>query len=446
MKTVITYGVFDIFHIGHYNLLKRAKELGDRLIVGVCSDEFAQARGKAALVDTLAVRVGNVRSTGLADMIITEEYYGQKLTDVQRYKADIFVIGDDWTGQFDYLKDYCQVIYLPRTPGISTTALRNAPPVRFGIIGTGRQAERFAANIISARRYAELASVYNPNAESCLRYANRHSSQACDSTERLFETCDAIYIASPHGTHFEYARQALERGRHVLCEKPMAFSARQAEELFSIAEKKGLVLMEALKTAYCPGFMNLTAMVKRGIIGDVVDIDSTFTRLTGRDKREWTDTAFGGSFLEFGSYTLLPVVKFLGTDDVSYTFLSVNDEKGLDSFTRFIATNGKQSASGKNGIGAKSEGQLIISGTEGYILVKAPWWKTAEFEIRREDPEVIEIFKTDFESEGIGYELYDFFNQVNGNTISRQKLTRKESVAIAGVFEQFLKENRQNKQ
>ena len=124
MKTVITYGTFDLFHQGHYNLLKRAKELGDYLIVGVTTEHFDEARGKVNVVDPIIERIENVKKTGFADMIIVEDHDGQKIEDIQKYGADIFTVGSDWVGTFDYLNAFCKVVYLERTPNISSTFLR----------------------------------------------------------------------------------------------------------------------------------------------------------------------------------------------------------------------------------------------------------------------------------------------------------------------------------
>ena len=144
MKKVITYGTYDLFHRGHYNLLKRAKELGDYLIVGVTTENFDRMRGKLNLVDPIKVRMDNVWNTGFADEIIVEDHEGQKIEDIQRYGIDIFTLGSDWVGRFDYLNQYCKVIYLPRTAGISSSDIRNSTKkiVRIGIIGTGRIAPR----------------------------------------------------------------------------------------------------------------------------------------------------------------------------------------------------------------------------------------------------------------------------------------------------------------
>lgn len=140
MKTVITYGTYDLLHQGHINLLKRAKELGDYLIVGVTNDNFDRDRGKLNVRNNVLERVEAVKATGYADKIIIEDYVGQKIDDIQKYDVDIFAIGSDWEGKFDYLNEYCQVVYLPRTQGISSTKLRNENQeiVNVGIIGCGR--------------------------------------------------------------------------------------------------------------------------------------------------------------------------------------------------------------------------------------------------------------------------------------------------------------------
>ena len=143
MVKVITYGTYDLFHEGHYNLLKNAKALGDYLIVGVTSDYFDKSRGKFNVRDSLMTRIDNVRATGFADEIVVEEYFGQKIDDIKRFNVDIFTVGSDWEGYFDYLNEYCKVVYLPRTQGISSTQIRNSENVRLGIIGNEVILDRF---------------------------------------------------------------------------------------------------------------------------------------------------------------------------------------------------------------------------------------------------------------------------------------------------------------
>ena len=135
MVKVITYGTFDLLHQGHYNILKRAKELGDYLIVGVTGEIYDLERGKLNVQDSLLTRIENVRKTGLADKIIVEEYMGQKISDVVKYDIDKLVIGSDWYGKFDYLNRYCEVVYLERTKNISSTQLREKQKIyNIGII------------------------------------------------------------------------------------------------------------------------------------------------------------------------------------------------------------------------------------------------------------------------------------------------------------------------
>ena len=144
MTKVITYGTYDLLHYGHIRLLERAKALGDYLIVGVTSDDFDKTRGKINVQQSLMERIENVRSTGLADKIIIEEYEGQKIDDIQHYNVDIFTVGSDWVGYFDYLKKYCKVVYLDRTAGVSSSELRAKDSnLKLGLTGNSTLVEKY---------------------------------------------------------------------------------------------------------------------------------------------------------------------------------------------------------------------------------------------------------------------------------------------------------------
>ena len=147
MKKVISYGTYDLLHEGHVNLLRRAKALGDYLIVGVTNDSFDRERGKLNVRNNVLERVEAVKATGFVDQVIIEDYMGQKIDDILKYDVDIFAIGSDWEGKFDYLKEYCEVVYLPRTEGVSSTMLRaeSETMVNIGVVGCGRIAKRFVA-------------------------------------------------------------------------------------------------------------------------------------------------------------------------------------------------------------------------------------------------------------------------------------------------------------
>ena len=125
VKTVITYGTFDMFHIGHLKLLQRQKALGDKLVVAVSTDAFNEEKNKKILIP-YEQRVEIVKNIKCVDEVIAEENWDQKVSDIEKYNVDIFSMGDDWLGEFDFLKEYCEVVYLPRTKNISTTKLKKS--------------------------------------------------------------------------------------------------------------------------------------------------------------------------------------------------------------------------------------------------------------------------------------------------------------------------------
>lgn len=441
MKKVITYGTYDLFHEGHYKLLERAKALGDYLIVGVTTEHFDEARGKVNVVDPLLERIENVRKTGFADEIIVEDHEGQKIEDIQKYGVDIFVLGSDWKGHYDYLKKYCEVVYLKRTANISSTMIRKEkfPIVRMGIVGTGRIAPRF----ISEAKYVsglEIECAYNPEKASAVIFEDKEKIPTySDDIDEFLDKVDAIYIASPNETHYQYAKVALEHGKHVLSEKPLAFTHKETIELYHMAKEKGLVLMEAIKTAYCPGFQQLINVAKSGKIGEIRDIEACYTRLATIGSRERTDAKYGGAFLEFAPYTLLPIFKVFGTNYLDVQIDSILGDDGIDLYTKIQLRYEEGMATAKMGVGVKSEGELVMAGTEGYILAPSPWWLTHKFDVRREDPNDIEHFEPSFQGDGLRYEISEFVGKINGTGKKDYKLTEEESIAMSKIVELFMK-------
>lgn len=444
MKKVITYGTFDLFHQGHYNLLKHAKELGDYLIVGVTTEHFDEARGKVNVVDSVLERVENVRKTGFADEIIIEDHMGQKIEDIQKYGVDIFTVGSDWIGTFDYLNQFCKVVYLERTPDISSTALRKDKfqIVRLGIVGTGRIAPRFVseAKFVSG---ISIVAAYNPEEKSGEKFGKKFQIPYFQKDYRAFlEQVDAVYVASPNETHYEYVKQALEAGKHVLSEKPIAFKKQDTLELYELAERQNVVLFEGIKTAYCPGFQQLLNVAQSGAIGDICDVEACFTRLADVHSRERVDAEYGGSYLEFGGYTLLPIFKLLGLDYQDVQIESLVDENGVDVYTKVHLRYENKFATAKMGVGVKSEGQLVIAGTKGYILAESPWWLTKKFVVRYENPSIVESYEPSFQGDGLRYEISAFVSKINKCEKNAYKLTKEESLAMAEITEQFMKKRR----
>ena len=441
MKKVITYGTYDLFHEGHYKLLQRAKALGDYLIVGVTTEHFDEARGKVNVVDSLLERVENVRKTGFADEIIVEDHEGQKIEDIQKYGVDIFTVGSDWEGHFDYLKAYCEVVYLERTKNVSSTMIRKEkfPIVRMGIVGTGRIAPRF----MSESKYVsgiEVECAYNPEMVSAIQFENEENIPVyTEKYADFLQHVDAVYIASPNETHYQYAREALLNGKHVLSEKPLAFTYNETFELYELAKKMHVVLMEGIKTAYCPGFQQLLNVVQSGKIGEIKDVEACFSRIARVESRERKDPKYGGAFLEYGGNALMPIIKILGRDYESVTFDSLNNELGTDDYTKVQIRYKNAMATAKVGMAVKSEGQLIVAGTKGYVIAQSPWWLTEKFDVRYEDESVIEHYEPKFIGDGLRYEISEFVAKIHHMGENAYKLTAGESIAITGIVEEFVR-------
>ena len=436
-KIVITYGSFDLLHIGHINILKRAKALGDYLIVGVCGEQYDMERGKLNVEESLHKRMENVKNTGFADQIIVEAYEGQKISDVQKYGADIFAIGSDWKGKFDYLKEYCKVVYLPRTPNISSTQVRNQKhkTIKIGIVGSGRIAKRFIpeAKFVSGCEVTGICSRDKKHAEEFAKTFELDF--FTDDFDKLIQNTDAIYIATPHKLHYEMSRKALLAGKHVLCEKPITLKRNELIDLFDLADKKNLVIMEGIKTAYLPGFIRLIEVAKSGIIGTIKDVDACFTKIVTGDVRELDFKRDGGSVNELATYPLSAIIQLLGKPK-KIDFYSYIDNN-IDLYTKGVLQFPKAIATFKVGLGVKSEGELIISGTNGYIHVPAPWWLTQEFEVRFENQANNKKHFYKFYGEGLRYELAEFVKLIRENKAESWKLKRKDSLTIAGLIEEF---------
>lgn len=440
MKKVITYGTYDLFHQGHYNLLKRARELGDYLIVGVTTDNFDLERGKMSTCNNVMERIEAVKATGLADKIIIEEYKGQKIDDIQKYGVDIFAIGSDWVGYFDYLKEYCDVVYLPRTEGISSTMLRKErPTVRIGVIGTGSIASRFIpeASFVNS---VEVIAAYNPDPEAGRAFCEKFGISCCSSVDDLMSSVDSIYIASPHFTHYEYVKKALLSGKNVLCESPFVFRKDQAEELYSIAEEKKLILMVALKTAFCPAFGHLISLLKSGVIGEIAEVNASISTLTDETSEKMDSSRYGGSMSENACFPLVPIFKLLGTDFRNINFYS-KMKNGVDLYTKAVFRYDSAIASFQVGLGVKTEGCLVVSGTKGYAYVPAPWWKTDYFEIRYEDQNLNKKYFYTYAGEGLRYEIKDFVSCILSDEYYFRKVSKKENLAMAEVQELYLSGN-----
>lgn len=436
MIKVITYGTYDLLHYGHIRLLERAKALGDYLIVGVTADDFDRQRGKINVQQSLEERVAAVKATGIADKVIIEEYEGQKIDDIKRYGIDIFTVGSDWEGYFDYLNEFCKVVYLPRTRGISSSDIRaERGSVKIGMLGYSS----FLNKVYNESKFVnavEITALCSSDFTK-LKDIQIEIPFSSNNYDEMLDQVDAVYVHSHPALHYEEIRKALEAGKHVLCESPVTLEKSQYNELLQLAGKKNLILMEAIRTAYMLAYSRLLLIIKSGKIGKVISVDSTCTSLRtygnfGEKSRKW------GSMECWGPTALLPVFQILGTDYTDINFFTVDDKEypGTDAFTKANLDYPNATATIKVGTGVKSEGELIVSGTKGYIYVPAPWWKTDYFEVRYENSENNKRHFYQLEGDGIRYELVEFAHAIqNGN--AEFYINRNVTQAITEVMERF---------
>lgn len=438
MIKVITYGTYDLLHYGHIRLLKRAKALGDYLIVGVTAENFDRARGKINVQQSLMERIDAVRATGIADEIIVEEYEGQKIDDIKRYNIDIFTVGSDWVGKFDYLNEYCKVVYLERTQGVSSTELRSEKrEVKLGIVG-----ESFLVNKITRESSfvngLSISSIYTTD-KFFLSESLAESDIVTNDYDNFLDNSDAIYVLSHPSEHYWQIKKALENKKHVLCESPITINIAEWKELTQLAKNKRCVLMDGVKTAYSLAYYHLILLVKSGRIGDIVSIDATCTSMEDLNKRKFEkmNTAWN-SLCSWGPIALLPVFQLLGTN-YKHRFMTSRMMDGHDNFDEFTNISfiyDHAVANVKVGKAVKSEGELIISGTKGYIYVPAPWWKTDYFELRYENPVDNKRYFYQLEGEGIRYELVSFLKSI-ANKKSFSYVEQSYSEAVIKLIEEF---------
>lgn len=433
MIKVITYGTFDLLHQGHVNILKRAKALGDYLYVGVTTENYDVSRGKINVRQSLMERIEAVKATGIADEVFPEEYVGQKIDDIKRNNIDVFVIGSDWEGKFDYLREYCKVIYLPRTEGVSSSMLRADDTIVIGTVGSDPSMEK----LIAVSRDIDGIEMGRAVFDEEYRVKNSLFDIVYGSYDELLKDVDAVYVAARPQKRYEYVKKALLCGKHVICNSPVALSSAQCRELFSIAEKNKLQLFDSIKTAYLLSFSRLILIVKGGAIGDVKSIDVTCSSLEYID---WIkDTEYFNSFTDWGAIALLPVLKILGVEPKSIRFAALDSECIANAFTKISMEYDSAFATINMGLGVKSEGDLRISGTKGYIYVPAPWWKSEYFEIRYEDSSLNKPHYYKSDNEGLSMELVHFVRCVRESE-NNFYVDKKITTAVSSIMEMMTRD------
>ena len=409
MIKVITYGTYDLLHYGHIRLLERAKALGDYLIVGVTSDDYDKERGKINNQQSLMERIEAIRNTGLADEIIVEEHDGQKIDDIKKYNVDIFTVGSDWEGKFDYLNEYCKVVYLERTKGVSSSDIRSEhQELKLLVTGDSPIEKKFVREAV---------------------FVNGVSLTSKDE--------DAVYVFDKPENHYKIIKDYLQKGKSVLCESPITINKEQTIELFELAKKNNCFLFDGIKTAYSTAFSRLVLLVKSGAIGDVVSVETTCTSMRDVIDDSNVDQRWN-SITDWGPTALLPIFQLLGTNykDMRIITKYYNKEKKFDAFTKVEFVYPHAVASIKVAKKAKSEGELVVTGTKGYIVVPSPWWKTDYFEVRYENPQDNKRYFYQLDGEGIRYEIAAFVKSVTSKK-NFTSISKDVSVEISKVIEDY---------
>ena len=427
MKKVITYGTFDLFHRGHYNIIKRAKALGDYLIVGVTSESYDIERGKLNVRDSLLKRIENVRRTGLADEIIIEEYQGQKVNDIIKYNVDVMVVGSDWRGKFDYLKNYCEVVYLERTKNVSSTQLRgNGEIYSIGVITDDTDDN----GIVSESRYVSgihVESVYSESKDVAREFCEKYEIGSHGSDfEEFIEAADIVYIKCAPSKRVKYIKQAIERGKYVISDSPVSQKPEVLRELFRMAVRHNVVLAEKIMLVYLRAFNQLVWLTHGDLIGDIVGVKCSISQ---------DDFEGGKTFNETVSHAICAVIKLLGSGCEEVSSNAVGDGEG--NYVYDVITLKYPSALATIEIGSTVdvENELVVIGTKGRVNVPDDWWNTGYFEAKIKGNPLLKRFSFNFEGNGFRYLLQELVIMISDERTECTRLFYNESEALAEILQ-----------
>lgn len=426
MKKVITYGTFDLFHQGHYNILKRAKEYGDYLIVGVTSESYDIERGKLSVKDSLTKRIENVMKTGFVDEVIIEEYLGQKIRDIIKYDIDVLVIGDDWKGKFDHLKQYCEIVYLERTKNISSTQIREQSS---NIYKIGMIVDKENDNdIVSEVKFVSGLHVQNILVKDIKlgeRFCEKYSiNKYYMDFDKFAEEIDIVIVSTDLEDRYGYIKQALEAGKHVISAAPVTLQKEKLEELFVIAKKNRVALIENITTVYLRAFTQLLWMVQGDIVGKILNVKCVLSSENFRIKKAVTD-------MSMLSATML--VKLLGIQfDNIIKRCTFNDNNEI-KYAHILFLKGNTVGSIELGTNIELENELVIVGENATVTVKDDWWNTGYFEVKKYGEKFVKKYSYNFEGNGFRYILQELLIMLRDNRSECTRLFTEESLAVVDI-------------
>lgn len=431
MRKVITYGTFDLFHQGHYNILKRAKEQGDYLIVGVTSESYDIERGKLSVKDSLTTRIENVLKTGFVDEVIIEEYLGQKIRDIIKYDVDVFVIGDDWRGKFDHLEKYCEIVYLERTKNISSTQIREQSGniFRLGII---------TDNMNDYDVNEEMKYVSGLHVENVLAPTEELGKQFCDKYhiyknftefDKFVEGLDIVIVLGELEKRAEMVKKAILAKKHVISLAPITMDKEQLNELLKLAKENNVALIEDITTVYLRAFTQLLWMVQGDIVGDVYSVKCTMSESSFKTKP---------TYLEMENLGVVMMVKLLGFKFNDIIKKVIKDDQGNVKYANIFFTNDESSV-GNIEIGSDIDlrDEMVIVGENATITVKDDWWNTGYFELKAYNEKFVKKYSYNFEGNGFRYILQELLIMLRDKRSECTRLFTEESLAIVDIINEI---------
>ena len=436
MKKVITYRTFDLFHQGHYNILKRAKELGDYLIVGVTGESYDMERGKLSVRDSLVTRIENVKKTGFVDKVIIEEYLGQKIHDVIEYDVDVLVIGSDWKGKFDHLRKYCDVVYLERTKNISSTLLReqNGRIYKLGIATDSN----YDNDAVIESKYVSgihVESVYCNDNGICEEFAEKYELDKSETDYNSFlGGVDIVYVKTKRELRYTLIKQALLNGKHVISDPAITLDESKLKELFDIAQQNNVILLENTPTLYLQAFNQLLWNARGNLIGDLVSIKFGVNKnsIIARESADIYDCI---------SMPLSVITKMMGMDinvqiktvkseseEISYAVLMNNGDSLNTAFVLEI------------GIEYDVDSSMTILGTNGTIEVPGDWWQTGYFKMQMNSEDKDKRYSSNFEGNGFRYLIQSLLSMIEDERIMTTRILPEEQLTVVKTLKTIEKQ------
>ncbi len=423
MKKVITYGTFDLFHKGHYNILKRARALGDYLIVGVTSESYDIERGKLNVRDGLVTRIENVMKTGFADEIIIEEYQGQKVNDIIKYQADALVIGSDWKGKFDYLKNYCDVIYLERTKNISSTQIREDNDVlnRIGI-ATDELDDR--GTILESKYVSGVhcENVFSDDLDLAKSFYEKYDLNDYSNDYKAFlNDVEIVYINTAYDRRYELVLEAIKNKKSVICNAPITRDVDKLASLFKLAKKNKSVICEDVITVYLRAFTQLVWLINSNLIGKVISVKCSISNETLGDKITLPDALM---------YPFCAIIKLLGKKYTGINNSVIKDCNGEALYHSININYENALAVVEVGDKVKLANTMEIIGENGNIFIPENWWNTGYFETKLKDNPTPKRYSFNFEGNGFRYLIQELMIMKKDHRYECTRIFNEESVKI----------------